>query len=57
MISTWSARSDSQRTYSQDGLYKILRNYEHFKHKLERLQSVLDNTVKPEDLECIKFVM
>lgn len=53
----WSARSDTQRTYDQNELYKILRKYGDFKNKLERLQRMLDNVVKPEGLELIKFTV
>ena len=51
----WSAQSDTQRTYEQDRIYQILRNYSTFRDKLERLQRILDNVVKPEGLELIKF--
>ena len=52
---SWSARNDTRRTYDQDKLYQILRNYRTFRDKLERLQRILDNVVKPEGLELIKF--
>ena len=52
---SWSAHSDSQRTYTQNGIYKILRNYEDFKNKLEKIQRILNNTVKPEGIELIQF--
>ena len=53
--SFWSARSDTQRTYEQNEVYQILRNYQTFKDRLERLQRLIDNAVKPEGLELIKF--
>ena len=52
----WSAQSDTQRTYNLDRLYQVLRHYDTFRDKLERLQRILDNVVKPEGLELIKFV-
>ena len=56
IYTSWSAQSDTQRTYEQDRIYQILRNYSTFRDKLERLQRILDNAVKPEGLELIKFV-
>lgn len=47
----WSARNDTQRTYEQDKAYQILHNYHTFKDKVEKLQRILDNFVKLEDLE------
>jgi hypothetical protein len=54
--SLWSAQSDTQRTYLQDSLYAILRNHQQFRDKVEKLQRIVDNAVKPEGLELIKFV-
>ena len=51
----WSAQSDTQRTYEQDRIYQILRNYSTFRDRLVKLQRILDNVVKPEGLELIKF--
>lgn len=51
---TWSAQNDTQRTYDQNEVYQILRNYQTFKDRLERLQSLINNAVKPEGLELIK---
>ena len=53
---TWSSQGDTQRTFEQNSLYQILRNYRTFKERLDRLQRILDNVVKPEGLELIKFV-
>ncbi|MEO5949344.1 MAG: hypothetical protein ABIP74_02995 [Candidatus Saccharimonas sp.] len=52
----WSAQNDTQRTYLQDNLYAILRNHQQFRDKVEKLQRIVDNVVKPEGLELIKFV-
>ena len=52
----WSAQNDTQRTYLQDSLYAILRNHQQFRDKVERWQRIVDNAVKPEGLELIKFV-
>ena len=52
----WSAQNDTQRTYLQDSLYTILRNHQQFRDKVEKLQRIVDNAVKPEGLELIKFV-
>jgi hypothetical protein len=54
-VFSWSAQSDAQRTYEQNSLYQILRNYRTFKKRLDGLQRILDNVVKPEGLELIKF--
>lgn len=56
VILAWSAQSDTQRTYLQDSLYAILRNHQQFRDKVEKLQRIVDNAVKPEGLELIKFV-
>lgn len=50
-----SAHSDTQRTYEQNAVYQLLRNYRTFRDRLERLQRILDNVVKPEGLGLIKF--
>ena len=52
----WSAQNDTQRTYLQDSLYAILRNHQQFGDKVEKLQRIVDNAVKPDGLELIKFV-
>ena len=52
----WSAQNDTQRTYLQDSLYAILRNHQQFRDKVEKLQRIVNNAVKPAGLELIKFV-
>ncbi len=52
----WSGQNDTQRTYLQASLYGILRNHQQFRDKVEKLQRIVDNAVKPEGLELIKFV-
>ena len=52
----WSAQNDTQQTYLQDSLYAILRNHQQFRDRVEKLQRIVDNAVKPEGLELIKFL-
>ena len=51
-----SAQNDTQRTYLQDSLYTILRNHQQLRDKVEKLQRIVNNAVKPKGLELIKFV-
>lgn len=57
MILIWSTDSNAHRTSEVlDGLYRMLLNYDNFKHRIEKTNLLLLNLVKPESVTTNIFL-
>lgn len=54
----WSTEEDAGQTlFIINNLYKLLQNYEHFENKVNKLDLLMRNLVKPESLAELKFLL